>query len=1038
VKLSTHLHFLKIALAVALIISGGVLNFAQQPPPGPAPVTVTPTPPPAPATNAAPTTNSVGAAKPPAAADAPLSEDAQLSFQGANVDMVVQWLAKATGKSVVKHPRVQCQLTIVGSKNLKPREAINLVYRALALEGFSAIESSKSILIVPEGSEPKTAPEFLDNDNVPEGRQRLVRIFQLKNVSPNEVKEKIKTALSEKAAVEVVDRANQLIITDNTDNIRLAGDLIRELDVPTASDLTVEFFPIKHGEADDVGSLLGQILNAQVTTQGQTPPLNSGSSSRPRNSSPFMMFGGDMPNPTPSPVGPAAATTSGSPSAAIKIWPDRGANQLIVVAPKDKIEEIKGLLKILDTPKPQDVTIRVLPLRNVNAEDLVREISPLLQRMVGKSARDRMEISANSRSNSLIVLSSQENFNSLEKLIAGLDREEAQEKAVRAFPLQNADAEDVAKQLTDLNTDQSGNRYPYFIFSDGSSNSGGAKKKTTVVADRRRNSIIVQAAPSAMEDIAKLVKTLDEPVSDASLAPKIYRMRFVSAADIADILNELFGKKTTNQRGYWDPWGNYQNDSGDRDGRSSKLSGKVRITSEPYSNSIIVTSTSTENLAAIEEVLKDLDSPSQAGDTTIRIMLNFAKAPALASSLNVLFAKGGSPALRPNANQPQQQDFRPQNQGQNNANTSQNSFGLEQETKEDVYFPWIGGQQEQNFGRPGESNVQRPVSDLIGKVRVVPDRRSNSILLTSNLHFFPQLLKLINDLDAPTPQVLIEARIIEVSSDFRDKLGTRFSPDGSNFTAEDKDGAVRIDTSTAFKNVFVGNAAGTSLRSGVFDSTMNVDVLVQFLRKNANGKVLAEPQISIADNELGKLFVGAQVPVLTGTQTTDVGARNDAYQYRDIGIILEVTPRINNSNEISLRIRTESSSIREGVTSVGNANIFDTRNFRTELVVKDRETIVLGGIIQRESNDVNRKVPGLGSIPGLGWAFRKKDKSSREVELMVFLRPQITRSPEQARELYNEIRGKTPLIRNWQDEGLQTKPPGKDKEKDKPAPPPAS
>jgi len=77
----------------------------------------------------------------------------QLSFQGANIDMVVQWLAETTEKSVVKHPQVQCQLTIVGSKKITRQEAVTLVYRALSLEGFTAIESSKSILIVPEGKD---------------------------------------------------------------------------------------------------------------------------------------------------------------------------------------------------------------------------------------------------------------------------------------------------------------------------------------------------------------------------------------------------------------------------------------------------------------------------------------------------------------------------------------------------------------------------------------------------------------------------------------------------------------------------------------------------------------------------------------------------------------------------------------------------------------------------------------------------------------------------------------------------------------------
>lgn len=975
--------------------------------------------------------NQPGAATPTAAAPTKMEgDDNQLSFQNANIDMVAQWLAKATGKSVVKHPRVQCQLTIISSKGLTPREAIDLVYRALSLEGFTAVETSKSILIVPEGSEPKSTPEFADSDKLPEGRQKLVRIFTLKNVSPGDVQQKIRTALSDKAAVEIVERNNQLIITDYTDNLRLASDLIKELDVPSSSDISVEFFRLKFSEAEEVGGLLGQILNAQVNSSGGSSSSGSSSSSSSGRSSGMrivngipMPMGDSSPTPSPSPSGP---TSTGSPTASIKIWPDKTANQLIVVAPKSKMSEIKGLLEILDTEKPQDFTIRVLPLKNVSAEDLVREMQPLLQKMTGKSPRDRMEVSSNNRSNSLIVLSTEENFKSLEKLIAGLDREEAQEKVIRPFELKNADAEDVAKQLQDLNQDQNSNsRYPYYIFGYGG---GRDTKKINVVADRRRNTVIVQAPPAVIPDVESLIKTLDEPISDTSLAPKIYRMKYVSAVDIADVLNELFLKKPNQSRTYWDPYGFPMQDSSDKDARSSKLYGKVKITAEPYSNSIIITSNSPENLSAIENVLKELDSPSQAGETTMRITLNFANATTIASGINVLFAKGGSPPLR-QVNQPQQQQQQNnqiQQPGSNNYQ-SQNSFGIELETKEDAYFPWLGGQQEGQFGRPGETGAQRPISDLIGKVRVVPDRRSNSLIITSNLHYFPEILKLINDLDAPTPQVLIEARIIEVSSDFRDKLGVRYSSDPNAFTGEDLDNGIKVDAVTEFKKVFAGLPGTGALRSGVFSANSDVTVLIQFLRKNADGKILAQPQLNIADNELGKLFVGAQVPFISGSLNTETGGRNDTFQYRDVGIILEVTPRINSSNEVHLRIRTESSNIREGETLFGGA-ILDTRNFKTDLMVRDGETAVLGGIIQRQQTDTTRKTPGLGSIPVLGWAFKKKDKISREVELMVFLTPRITRTPEQARELMRSVHEKIPLINSWDEE---SSPNAKKEEKDK-------
>lgn len=942
-------------------------------------------------------------------------EEVQLSFQNANIEMIVQWLAKNTGKSVVKHKGVNCQLTIVSSKKMKVREAVNLVYRALGLEGFTTIESSRSILIVPDAQEPKTLPELVDS-SLPEGRQKLIRIFQLEHVDPTDVKDKIKTVLSDKATVEVIDRARQLIITDYTDNIRLAGELIKELDVTSPSDNAIEFFKLKHADAEEITGLLTQIINAQPAT----PSKSSSSSSRTPQPGPGGPPDMGVPSPPPSPAGGAAPAGGGTGS--VKIWPDKTSNQLIVSAPKSKMGEIRSLLEILDREKVEDVALRVIPLQNVSAEDLVKEVSPLYQRMSTKSPKDRVEITANLRSNSLIVYSSEENFLSIQKLVASLDREEAQEKILKAFPLTNADAEDVAKQLETLNEGQENqNRYPFFFFS--SSGGGGKSKKASFVADRRRNSVLVQASPKEMEGIEKLIKTLDAPITDSSVTPKIFRLKYVSAADLEDVLNELFLKKQQ-QRNYWDFYGPQFDSGSSRDSTGGKLYGKVRITSEPYSNSIIVTANSPEGLDAVEAVLKELDSPSQAGETTMRVELKFARSTAVATSVNILFARNGSPLLRQQGQQQPQQNQPVVTQP--NTVPQQNNFGLEQETREDAYFPWLGGNPDTGFGGrfdsgSGRSSGQRPVSDLIGRVRVVPDRRSNSLLVTSNLHFFPQVLKLIEELDAPTPQVLIEAKIIEVSSDFRDKLGVRWSPDGKSFTGEDLEDSVVVNGGATYKKVFAGSALQTALTSGVLDSSVNLSVLIQFLRKNTDAKVLAEPQINIADNELGKLFVGAQVPFISGSLNTDVGGRNDTFQYRDVGIILEVTPHINTADEIALKIRTESSSIREGETLFGGA-ILDTRNFKTDLMVKDGETVVLGGIIQRQQGQIERKVPGLGDIPGLGWAFKKRDKINREVELMVFLRPKISRTLEQTRALMEEIDRKAPLIKSWQEDAPVSKP----------------
>jgi general secretion pathway protein D len=889
---------LALGLAALIYCFSLPLAWTQDTPPAPTPPAATP------AADKAPDAASSSTNSPAAKSTNDLI---QLSFQGANIDMVAQWLSETTGKSVIKHPQVQCQITIVGSKKVTRDQAVTMIYRALEAEGFTTIEAAQSILIVPEGKEPKLSPEMPVSGQTAAagGHEREVRVFTLQYAQATELKDKIKTVLTEKATVETDDHANALVITDLHDNVAVAADLIRALDI------------------------------------------------------------------------------------------DRN----------------------------QDMALRVLPLRNANAADLAKELQPLYG---NKESKDPIQVSANDRSNSLLVRSSLINYKIIERVVEGLDTESAQDKVMRSFTLKNADAEDVAKQLQQLDSEQENNNGPYRVFFyGGGGGNNNASKKMSVVPDRRRNAVIVQADPIRLERVAKMVEALDQPINDDSLAPKIYVLKYVSAADIEDVLNELFLKKSQ-QRPYF-YYDEDQTETPDRD--VGRLYGKVRITSEPYSNAIIVTANSLENLAAVEEVLRQLDVPSEAGESTFRIGLRFADAPTIANSINVLFAKGGSPALHPAGQQNQNNNNNNNNQqnGQQNQtqpSDAQNNFEITEQNREEGYFPWIGGQPDNP--RPNDTRAQRPVSDLIGRVRVVPDQRSNSLLVSANVHFFPQLLKLIEEIDVPTAQVLIDARIVEVSSGLLDQIGVRWGSNGTNnFTANDYDNSIIGSSSATYQKGFGGNTqvnsftpgalaeAMSSLRSGVVGNTINVDVLIQFLKENTGATVLAEPQLEIKDNELGKLFVGQQVPFIAGTLNTEEGGLNQSFQYKDVGVILEVQPHINESGDVQLRIRAESSTIEAGALVLGGA-VIDTDNFRTELTAKSGDTLVLGGIIQKQSSDAYRKTPLLGNIPGLKWLFNKKDKSNSRVELLVFLRPRVTRTPEEARVLLEDTNKKMPLIHNWE------------------------
>src|SRR5256886_12323136 len=146
----------------------------------------------------------------------------------------------------------------------------------------------------------------------------------------------------------------------------------------------------------------------------------------------------------------------------------------------------------------------------------------------------------------------------------------------------------------------------------------------------------------------------------------------------------------------------------------------------------------------------------------------FPKLIRVPNNNNIPYYNVAPPPLRPVAQQAQPGAPAPQQQS-SQSSSSRSGFDLEQETKEEGYYPWLGGQPD-NLRTSEGRTAARPVSDLVGRVRAVADLRSNALLVSANVHFFPQVLKLIEDLDAPTDQVVIEARLVEVSSDFLDKL----------------------------------------------------------------------------------------------------------------------------------------------------------------------------------------------------------------------------------------------------------------------------
>jgi general secretion pathway protein D len=172
-------------------------------------------------------------------------------------------------------------------------------------------------------------------------------------------------------------------------------------------------------------------------------------------------------------------------------------------------------------------------------------------------------------------------------------------------------------------------------------------------------------------------------------------------------------------------------------------------------------------------------------------------------------------------------------------------------------------------------------------------------------------------------------------------------------------------------------------------------------------KVLSSPSLVVLDNKSATLQVGDQVPIVTqsakGTAAGDAPIVNNV-ELKDTGVILRVTPRVNDSGLVTLDIEQEVSSVVKTTTSGIDSPTIRQRKLKTSVVVNDSEALALGGLIQERETTGKSKVPVLGDIPFVGTAFRNKSNAISRTELIIFIRPRVIRDVNEARRVTAEFR----------------------------------
>ncbi len=284
------------------------------------------------------------------------------------------------------------------------------------------------------------------------------------------------------------------------------------------------------------------------------------------------------------------------------------------------------------------------------------------------------------------------------------------------------------------------------------------------------------------------------------------------------------------------------------------------------------------------------------------------------------------------------------------------------------------------------------------------DPRTNTLIISDLSASLATASNLIKELDTPQPQVEIEARIIQTTSDFARTIGVQWGINGRanallgnttplafpNNGALDgrvgpEQGPLGAKVPTA---VNLGTTAATSalgLALGSVNGSFGIDVALSALEKAGKGKLLSSPRVSTQNNVEAEITQGVQIPIQTVANNTVT------VTFKDAALTLKVTPQITSANTVIMKISLENAS-PDYSRSVNGIPPIDTQRALTQVLVNDGATTVIGGIYVSQEQTTNDRTPGLYRLPILGWLFKRDGITDSKRELLIFLTPRIVRS----------------------------------------------
>ncbi|WP_341367272.1 secretin N-terminal domain-containing protein [Yoonia sp. BS5-3] len=298
---------------------------------------------------------------------------------------------------------------------------------------------------------------------------------------------------------------------------------------------------------------------------------------------------------------------------------------------------------------------------------------------------------------------------------------------------------------------------------------------------------------------------------------------------------------------------------------------------------------------------------------------------------------------------------------------------------------------------PPEAELAQAASASPVGISIVPDSRNNALLVFATFEQFKRIREVVQALDLPLAQVVIEATIVEVDVNNNLSFGVQSFLNRSNLSVRSASTTTPADPGTAgFFGSFT--AIGGS----------SVDVVLNALESVTDVRIISSPYLTVLDGSSARLSIGDQVPFLTSStdaETDGTTTTTNEIEIRDTGVILEVTPSIGADNSVLLNIVQEVSSVAPAGAEVNQLTpTIQQRTITSDIVVQSGRTALLGGLIQDSQIDVTTGVPVVSDIPVVGELFKQTTNDVARTELLVMITPRVVRKPSQLDNITRQLR----------------------------------